>query len=157
MPERVYILWDFQTKGVLRDNLTYAKRGSSETLLIDFPDPEAGMSQGQIWLTIVKPQLDQATRVIGFMDLPNANVGFEIGYALGRGKKVALAVHLDSIPKWLDNPPFAGFSRRPMPELSDIRLQAADEDDWFQAPEPFAPGGDILFLCPRRAGQGYLQ
>jgi tetratricopeptide (TPR) repeat protein len=156
VPERIYIIWDFQTKANLRDNLFYAKKQSKESRNIDFPDPEEGMSQGQIWLKIVKPQLDQATRVIGFMDLPNANVGFELGYAVGLGKKVALAVHLDQLPKWLDDPPFAGFSRRPMPKLSDIMTQADAEDDWFHSDQPFAPGRDVLFLCPPRAGEGYL-
>lgn len=144
MPERIYIIWDFQTEGMLRDNLIFAKEGSNESRSIDFPDPEAGMSQGQIWLSIVKPQLDQATRIIGFMDLPNANVGFELGYAVGMGKKVALAVHRDRIPKWLEDPPFAGFSCRAMPELSHIIAQADAEDDWFHTDQPFAPGRDAV-------------
>ncbi len=156
MPERVFIIWDFTTKGGLRDNLSFAKRSSTESLVIDFPDPEESMQQGQIWLTLVKPQLDRATRVIGFMDLPNANVGFELGYAVGQQKKVALAVHLDRTPSWLEKPPFAGFSRPPMPELSDIEAQAAS-DDWFYSDAPVERGHRAPFLCPRRAGQGYAR
>ena len=54
----------------------------------------------------MQPKLHEAAHVIAYVDKPNANVGFEIGYALGRGNRdpqvepaiVALALHAKECP-----------------------------------------------------------
>ena len=162
-PRLVYIIHDFTIKAGLKDNLIAAgdhfKNLPSARTRVEFPDPKAA-DQGEIWTSIVRPKLDEAAHVIAYVDKPNANVGFEIGYALGRGNrddavpltKVALALHGNTMPGWLQKPPFVGFNA----------VQFKDEDALIGTIERFAgfslekaprPGSGLLFLCPESGGK----
>ena len=48
-----------------------------------------GQTQGAVRKNIVQPGIKECDRLLAFVDLPNANVGFEVGYGLGLGKAVA--------------------------------------------------------------------
>ena len=56
---------------------------------VGLPD-ETDATSPRDWKTIVEPEIRMCDRLMAFVDLPNANVGFEVGYGLGLGKPVAL-------------------------------------------------------------------
>jgi hypothetical protein len=126
----VFIIYDFQIKGGLVDNFAYVAKRPPEGFAVNYPNPATGMSQGEIWRNIVKPQLESADRIIAFIDLPNANVGFEIGYAIGYngGKKTALALYKNDIPTWLIQPPFKGFSCKPITDIGVLSSQVQSDE-----------------------------
>ena len=82
-----YVIYDFSIKRGLKDNLIAASahfdRLPGTTVRVAFPDDRAPGGQGEIWSNIVLLKLHEASQVIAYVDKPNANVGFEIGYALG--------------------------------------------------------------------------
>ena len=156
--EGAYIIYDFQIKQGLTDKLYYASNNPPDGFEIDYPNPKTGMTQGEIWRDIVQPKLKTASRIIAFIDLPNANVGFEIGYALGHGegKKVALALHKPKIPDWLNQPPFKGFSCKTI--TTDSRLiEQVQSESWFEFSKTPQAGQEVLLLCPHESGESYIK
>ena len=162
----VYILYDFTIKRGLKDNLI-AARSHFEKLpgaevRVDFPGPEK-RDQGEIWSNIVQPKLEEAVHVIAYVDMPNANVGYEIGYALGRGNRnpevepavVALALHAKKVPDWLRKPPFAGFNAVQFKDEKALIDIISKRGGFPGLSEPVIPGTDLLFLCPE-SGEKYL-
>jgi hypothetical protein len=157
-PEMVYVLYDFRISGLLPANLSLLKDNPPTGFTVEYPHPTTGMAQGEIWRNIVKPQLDMAWRVIAFVDLPNANVGFEVGYALGQRKPVALASYKSTYPAWLQQSPFKGFDCPPLTHVTPLENQILSSN-WFQCPEypQPEPGREILLLCPQPAGEVYIR
>ena len=160
-----YVIYDFSIKGGLRDNLIYAethfKERPDSTVRVEYPD-DRGRGQGEIWSDIVRPKLHEAAQVIAYVDKPNANVGFEIGYALGCGNRdseaepaiVALALHAKQVPDWLKRPPFAGFNAVQFKDEQAL-IDTIDQRAGFHLREPVDPGAGLLFLCPE-SGRKYL-
>lgn len=108
---------------------------------------------GEIGRDAVLPAIDAASRVLALVDLPNANVGFEIGYAASKGKAAALVAALAEVPAWLQRPPLNGFLVLPGSKLEEL-VAILEHPGWVDVPhEEPAPGPDILFLCPD-AGNG---
>lgn len=108
--------------------------------------PEDGPAQGAIG-TDVYSRIDHATHVIALMDHPNANVGYEVGYALATGKPVALAQVRDDLPKWGDSGLFSDFF--PFARANDLEklLEIARGDSWNRLARCTA-GRKTVFLCP---------
>lgn len=113
------------------------------------------MTQGEIWEQIVKPGIQSCDRLIAFLDSPNANVGFEIGYALGMGKEVALARVKDELPKWADEPPLNGFLVHQVKTPEAVRsLIAGSVVKCSKFP---TTGDEVLFLCPSITGSAFIE
>src|SRR6516225_6904713 len=109
MPRKVFIAYDFEIKGNLADNLDAVKDEPPGDFEVEWPGSPGDMSQGAIWKDIVHPRIAWCDRLLAFVDLPNANVAFELGYALGLKKEVALAHVRPDRPAWLSQPPLNGF------------------------------------------------
>ena len=135
-----------------------SERNKPNNIEVDWPGRPEGMSQGEIWRNMVRPKLDAASRFVAYVDLPNANVGFEVGYALGHseGKEAALAHISPEMPKWLQLPPLKGFFSLALRHGGDL-LKQITSDNWFKSPTPPQRGEEILFLCPPTDGYNYIQ
>jgi Tfp pilus assembly protein PilF len=154
--EYAYAIYDFEIRGTLPDTLDYVSRNPPDGFRVAHPNPK-GKTQGEIWRDIVMPELVAATRLIAYVDLPNANVAYEIGYGLGSSpnRKVALASHRREIPAWLGKPPFKGFSCAALPKPSDLTNQIQSEN-WFRTGSAPRRGREILLLCPSE-GEAYVK
>jgi hypothetical protein len=149
MTKKAFIAYDFDIKKGLADRLFWVRENAGSDFEVDYPDAIEGRSQGEIWRDIVRPRIDNADRVIAYVDLPNANVGFEIGYALGAigQKEVALARVREKRPEWLERPPLKAFSCPRVFDASKI-LDLVRGEDWVKAPRRPNRGSEALLLCP---------
>ncbi len=155
---RVFIAYDFEISGMLPANLDRVSVKPPDGYSVNWPGSPDGLTQGAIWKTVVQPEISQCDRLLAFVDLPNANVGFEVGYGLGLGKMVALARLSKTLAPWLSQPPFNGFLcpllETPEQIRAEIRLPA---DKWIQLPPVSAGGSGVLVLCPDRTGAAFLE
>jgi len=88
------------------------------------------------------------SRIVVFADRPNANVGYELGYALGlAGRQVALVFSIGSErPEWLRHPPMSGILCQAVRSPGDL-LNLSDTA-FMVGPEWVPSGEDTLLLCP---------
>src|SRR5262245_12655838 len=101
MLTKTFIAYDFEIGGTLPHNLAGVSAKPPDGCVVKWPGSPDGLTQGSIWKTIVQPEIRTCDRLLAFVDLPNANVGFEVGYGLGLGKGVGLACTRPSLPAWL--------------------------------------------------------
>jgi hypothetical protein len=150
MPTRAFIAYDFAlTAGSLFENtLAAAKEGQPPELDIHYPgDDGEAKEQGTIWNSLVKREIDQCDKFIAFVDLPNANVGFEIGYACGMGKPVGVYRFKDLEHAWLKQHPLRGHFRHQA--KTEVAVQEAFLKDKLISIAPKPAGGDgVVVLCP---------
>lgn len=150
MAQRVFVVWDLELRDELQTDLELLKKrpgGDYDVQVLGIDTPP-----GQIWNDQVRAGIAAADFVLAFVDLANANVGFEIGYALGLGKPVRLARRRPALPKWLDHPPLTNQLAAPATRFSELQAllqQAAG------IPVPKAPpwGTATRLVCPP-GGQG---
>ena len=109
-------------------------------------------------------QIDAADALLCVVHEPNANAAFELGYAIARGKAVAIAAEGQERPAWLTRPPFQGVLVEPgAASLKRLAGLARTVGDWEPYPTP-APGRRTLLLTPpggygdawRRVARGAL-
>ena len=153
---KVFIAYDFAIEGTLPDSLSRVASAPPPGFTVDWPGSPDSKSQGEIWRDKVRPGIEGCNRFLAFLDLPNANVGFEVGYALGLGKEVALARVADELPAWTREPPLDGFLCTQMDTPAAIR-KAIGGEHWRLLGERPRAGKDVLVLCPRRTGASYLE
>jgi hypothetical protein len=149
---RVFIAYDFEIGGMLPSNLMQVEAKPPEGYLVKWPGSPNGRTQGAIWKNIVQPEISRCDRLLAFVDLPNANVGFEVGYGLGLGKMVALARLSPDLAPWLRQAPLHGFLCPQLEVPSTIRVQVSSSaKDWIQLDLDLIEGSDVLVLCPAKA------
>jgi tetratricopeptide (TPR) repeat protein len=157
-PTRVFIAYDFEIGGTLPFNLARVSARAPEGHIVDWPGDPDGATQGAIWKTIVQSGIGRCDRLLAFVDLPNANVGFEVGYGLGLGKAVALARVQPTLPAWLGQPPFHGFLCPLLETPDEIRDEVRSPlKDWIQLPIAPQRGTGTLVLCPSKSGAAFLE
>ena len=152
MARRVFVIRDFEIGGIeisLEDVRREPPEGCEELIV---PGLSGGRTQGQIFDDAVRRELMRASHVLAFVDLPNANVGFEIGYALGLGKAVALARVAARLPPWLAEPPLAGYLAPAVRNAEELRGLIQGEH-WVELSVKQTPGTGVLFMCPE-SGEG---
>ncbi|MBX3669702.1 MAG: tetratricopeptide repeat protein [Rhodocyclaceae bacterium] len=157
-PLRAFIAYDFALVqgSMFADVLAHARDTQPAGLDINYPGaPDDANHQGTIWRSVVQPGIEQAGRVLAFIDLPNANVGFEIGYAIGCGKEVAVYRYKPAEHPWHTEAPLRGCFRT---RIHNARaIQQAFLNDHFLPPADPAPAGDgVLVLCPDDVDGRYL-
>jgi tetratricopeptide (TPR) repeat protein len=157
-PTKVFIAYDFEIGGNLPTNLARVSAKPPEGHTVKWPGDPTGLTQGAIWKTIVQREITECERLLAFVDLPNANVGFEVGYGLGLGKAVAMARVKDALPPWLSQPPLNGFLCPRLETPEEIRDEIRSRpEDWIQLHAFPTPGPGVLLLCPPRTGAAYLE
>ncbi|MDF1800703.1 MAG: SUMF1/EgtB/PvdO family nonheme iron enzyme [Planctomycetota bacterium] len=147
---KVIVLWDFTIRG-LRKDLQGLKDRPPEGTELFVPAEVGSPKQGEIFRDIVKPAITDSTRALAVVDLPNANVGFEIGFALGSRLEVALACAAGTVPEWLDKPPLKAFGVEPARGVKGLRAILSSEP-WIAPIDKAEPGNGVLFVCPDADG-----
>jgi hypothetical protein len=158
MSKKVFIIYDFNIKKGLVDKLRWVKGKAGDEFIIDYPGAVGELAQGEVWRDVVEPPLKAADRIVAYVDLPNANVGFEIGYALGisEGKEIALASVHATLPAWLTGPPFESFLCSHVSGHEKL-LSLIQGDRWVKSPRRPIAGRNVLLLCPSRSGSIYAE
>ncbi len=145
-PERVFVVWDSTIDGM-------------ETVLAvlkDDPPPGfavhvLGLEPGSdtVWAGNVEPGIAKAANILAIVNKPNANVGFEIGFALGKQKGMRLVAWTKkkAVPAWVDRPP---FKTQLIPREYDVDALGARiaERKWVRLDGRPVKGDDTLLLCP---------
>jgi hypothetical protein len=158
MPTKIFIAYDFEIGGTLTANLARVSAKPPDGHIVKWPGAPEGLTQGAIWKTIVQPAIVECDRLLAFVDLPNANVGFEVGYGLGLGKAVALARVKDGLAHWLSQPPLNGFLCPLLETPDEIRNEVSSRpENWIQLTKTPVPGPGVLVLCPGKTGAAYLE
>ena len=147
MAKKVFIAYDFEIKGDLTLNLEAVAEEPGDGYIVEWPGAPDGRSQGATWKDIVEPRIGWCDRLLAFADLPNANVGFELGYALARGKQAAIARVREKLPPWLERPPLNGFICQ-RAETVDAICALLRAEHWVTPPPEPISGDGILALCP---------
>ena len=155
---KVFIAYDFEIHKGLPDDFAYAKSKLASTLTVDWPASTQAAKQGEIWRNVVRPALEDASQFIAYLDLPNANVGFEIGYALGHceGKKAALVRTGPKLPNWLRAPPLNGFACPQMSNGEDL-VNQLKSDSWITLPKRPVTAHEIFLVYPPKMGRNYIE
>jgi hypothetical protein len=149
---RVFVAWDHTNREVRR-NLDFLTkelnaRWTVEALALG-PTPPAG----SIWET-VRTRITHAQGVLAIMDEPNANVAFELGWALAQeGKHVRLMCVEEKPPAWMDAAPLhetfsAGNARDLDVWEKALNAFAAHPGSWTPAMTAAPAGEQTLLLCP---------
>lgn len=159
MSTRAFIAYDF----ALLDGTTFgnvleeARHSQPDTLDIHYPGaPGDPKDQGTIWRSLVREEIEKADKFLAFIDLPNANVGFEIGYAFGREKPVAVYRFRSSEHQWLKQPPLRGHFRHQVTTAQGIH-EAFLRDKSITLKESPHGGEGVTVLCPAGPGGPFLK
>jgi len=151
----VFIAHDFTIGGTLPTDLETLSSHPPRDLSIHWSGESGPQIPGGLWEQIVKPGIDQCDRFLAFADLPNANVGFEIGYAMGKKKEVGLARVRSPAHRWLKCAPFKGEYIQHLDTVDRIS-QFLSLPSWPKTEYDAVGDGDsILFLCPRKSGAAF--
>ena len=105
----VFIIRDFEVDHYVGLALQYLADAPPDGVKVSVPGASGAASQGRLLEDVVGPAIESSGYVISFMDTPNANVGFELGFALGNGRHVALVCASAELPKWLAGAPLSGY------------------------------------------------
>ena len=146
MTHCLFVIRDFEIREIKVTLERLQRRRPDGYDAIVVPGVGPTVRAGFVGEDVVFPEIDAATRVMALVDLPNANVGFEVGFALGRGKPIALAAARKGVADWLKAPPLAGFMVENGSSIGRIREILAIEK-WKEPPAAPERGSDVLFLC----------
>lgn len=160
---RVFIIWDFELHSI-RPTLEGLAAHPPEGYEVFVPGVSEEVPTGRVFEDRVRKRLDASDRVLVLTDLPNANVGFELGYALGRGKPVILASIQTKLPDWVAEARlFGGWfvasarGSKKLRQLVTARLEGDEAGKEIAAPQMEKAGEETLFLCARsEAAEVYL-
>ncbi|MCA8950631.1 MAG: SUMF1/EgtB/PvdO family nonheme iron enzyme [Planctomycetes bacterium] len=151
---RVFVIRDFSIKAVkmtlaalVEDHPDVAVPGLDDSAL------GSNVSQGQVFRDVVQTPLADAEAAIALVDEPNANVGFELGYAVGLGKRVALVCAGAEVPDWLKIPPLNGFLAATSCGIKGLEAIVTGRS-WIGGVDTPTPGSKTLLLCPDDGGEG---
>jgi hypothetical protein len=143
-PKKVFVIWDM-TIQVGKLTLQGLERTEGWEVKLPGTDIEAG----QIWKDVVEPGIANADFVLALVDKPNANVGFEIGFAYGSEQVLQLATIGAALPDWMDRPPFQrSYFVCTSSDVSSLRALVTSAKGVPGAAKP-TPGTKTLLLCPR--------
>jgi formylglycine-generating enzyme required for sulfatase activity len=155
---RLFIVWDSeipQARNLLQD----VTRSAEPHLVALGLEPGQGTPLDRVLLQLRgADSFPPCDGVIALVDYPNANVGLEIGLALGFGRRVAL-VALRGKPDWCKAAPLKEQLVEPGvldPDLWDQLLAAltgaaARSAPWLEPGRQAVRGTSTVLLCPKSA------
>ncbi len=153
---RIFIAWDSEIPSI-RHSFERLQKSPPPEFTIEVLGVGGSAYHGAVLEDTLEPAIERADRVLALVDRPNANMGFELGLALGRRKPAAIAHAGLDLPSWLELAPFSGHLVCPGGEIEKLRKiivdRGTDERPWIQAPADPPPGDATILLCPR-AGDG---
>ncbi len=155
---RVFVAYDFEIEGGLLSDFDFAKEALSEEIDLAWAGCEDMNRQGEVWRNMVRPELEKAQQLVAFFDLPNANVGYEFGYALGHGegKRATLLRVCPEKPAWLDLPPLQGIFCEQVKNGPELVQRLKSPRAWFQVPARPDAGDATLLLCAPTSGANFI-
>ena len=114
-PKRVLILRDFSVTA-MNPTLEYLQEDGVGDWEVEVPGYGTELTRGRIFRDFVAPAIDSAHKILALTERANANVAFEVGYALGRSKPTILCSWPDG-RDWLRHgePSSSIWSRRYLP------------------------------------------
>jgi hypothetical protein len=148
--QTAFVVWDFETHALRVPLESLVTHVDAELL---FVVPGLGATDaGDLFRATVLPGIANADRVVAVVQRPNANVGFEIGLALGLGKPVLLLAWGKERPLWLNARPFAGSFVESIESARELRAKAASSLGLQLEPADAKPGAAFtLALCATTA------
>ena len=159
-PIRVFIAYDFALiPGTVFSNVLEEAKSSQPTAKLDIHYAGAAddpMMQGTVWSSLVRKEIGLADQFLAFIDLPNANVGFEIGYAFGCNKPVAVYRFRSSEHLWLKQPPLRGHFKHQLDTPEGIH-DAILTHQPLTLTDPPSSGDEVIVLCPKTGGSTFLR
>ncbi|MCP3915282.1 MAG: SUMF1/EgtB/PvdO family nonheme iron enzyme [bacterium] len=148
---KAFVVWDMTTVG-LDVTLDFLRLSPPEGWSVKVGGREE--RSGNLWSGI-EPHLGSADRVVALVDLPNANVGFEVGYGLAKDREVVLGWGGTELPPWVKAPPLDNFVVLPGGDQTAIERLITQAEAFRCSRHPKA-GGETLFLCPKSGpGDGF--
>ena len=150
----IFVIRDFEVDRYVGLALQHLFKYPPEGEVINLPGAPGAVEQGRIVSDVVVPGISASNYVIAFMDTPNANVGFELGYALGDQRPVALVCAAAELPTWLSAAPLAGYLVYLGAQLPKLR-KIISKGEYVRVETRPKPGSDVLFLAPR-SGEGLV-
>jgi tetratricopeptide (TPR) repeat protein len=152
----IFVVSDFTIGGSLPALRDYFTDESYDRFAVRWPGGEGVPPAGHLWRDVVEPGIRAADRCLAFVDKPNANVGFEIGYALGLGRPVALAHLAKEAADWTKASPLRGIMNPRLQTASGVE-ECLAQKDWKRLASPPKPGAEVLLLCPEVAWDTHLR
>ena len=95
---QAFVVWDTTTTSV-KTILDFVAKTPPEGWQVVVGGARA--RSGDLWKGVER-DMKNAARVVALVDKPNANVGFEIGYALSQGLAVVLGAGGATRPDWVN-------------------------------------------------------
>jgi hypothetical protein len=129
-PRRVFVVYDFSIPMVKEFLAAASIRATEQGVILSVPGVD-DLPPGAIWNNYVQSELLSADIIVAFVDLPNANVGFEIGYALSLKKPVRLFHLSGDSGKWTRQSALAGITRVNLDISTDTSGNSKSLDQFF--------------------------
>ena len=151
--KRVVVLRDFQDEA-MENNLEYLQEQGVGDWEVIVPGLNVDLSQGQL-LDVIQDEIRRADKVIALTGAPNANVAFEVGFAVGCGKRTVLCTRDPQDDSWQNpGPPFKGFDLVKVDGVTNLE-RAIEDTAGYKLDRELDSAGDTIFLCPP-SGDGEL-
>ena len=144
----VFIIRDFEVDKSAGLALQFLAKFPPAGVTLNIPGIPGAAAQGRLIEDIVDPALAVSQYVIAFMDTPNANVGFELGFALGSGRHVALVCAATELPEWLNAAPLSGYLIAKGVQLPKLQ-KIIEQGEHVNVDGSPSSGSSLLFLSPR--------
>ncbi|MCP3916966.1 MAG: SUMF1/EgtB/PvdO family nonheme iron enzyme [bacterium] len=162
---RIFVAWDSTVEKLrkplerLQADPNLDREDDDPVLTVEVP-MLAGRG-GELWNDYVASEIEKADALLAFLDTPNANVAFEVGYALGRGIDVWLVYLGSELPKWTrEAEPFRGQLLRQVASAGQAReLLRGRNGNPLQEKGTPPSGRRTIVLCPggERSSSGSAQ
>ncbi|HKI03094.1 MAG TPA: serine protease [Thermoanaerobaculia bacterium] len=144
----VFVIRDFEVDRSVGLALQFLAQFPPAGTKLSIPGIPGAAEQGRLIEDVVDPALAKSQYVISFMDTPNANVGFELGFALGSDRHVALVCAATELPQWLDAAPLSGYLVAKGVQLPKLQ-RIIEQGEHVNVDGSPSRGSDLLFLSPR--------
>lgn len=151
--ERVFVAWGFGNSAI-RDTLKELRTsfGPDRFHALGLDGKVSVIFEDLVW-----DGIRNADRLLAiFGDNPNVNVGFELGLALGLGKRISAICWSEERPDWMRRTLLSPFFTKAIRDASLIREFIEKEESWFppnnSSSNPFPSIGKRLILAPTQLG-----